>query len=47
MEFCLLDCHILGTVNMTTEVDLTELVLKVHLLTTRGHFPLRILGAQK
>jgi hypothetical protein len=39
MEFCLLDCLVLGTVNVTTEVDLMELVLKVHLLTARGHLP--------
>jgi hypothetical protein len=36
-----------GTVNVTVEVDLTELVLKVHLLAARGHSPLCILGAQK
>jgi len=47
MEFCLLDCLVLGTVNVTAEVDLTELVLKVHLLTARGHSPLCILGAEK
>ncbi len=47
MEFCLLDCLVLGTVNVTVEVDLTKLVLKVRLLTARGHSPLCILGAQK
>ncbi len=36
-----------GTVNVTVEVDLTELVLKVRLLAARGHSPLCILGAQK
>jgi hypothetical protein len=47
MDICLLDRLILGTVNVTTEVDLMELVLKVRLLTARGHSPLCILGAQK
>jgi len=47
MEFYLLDCLVLGTVNVTTEVDLMELVLKVRLFTARGHSPLCILGAQK
>jgi hypothetical protein len=47
MEFRLLDCLVLGTLNVTAEVDLTELVLKVRLLTVRGHSPLCILGAQK
>ncbi len=47
MEFCLLDCLVLGTVNVTGEVDLTELVLKVHLLTVCDLSPLCILGAQK
>jgi hypothetical protein len=47
MEFCLLDCLVLGTVNVTGEVDLTELVLKVHLLTVCELSPLCILGAQK
>jgi hypothetical protein len=47
MEFCLLDCLVLGTENVTGEVDLTELVLKVHLLTVCELSPLCILGAQK
>jgi hypothetical protein len=36
-----------GTVNVTVEVDLTELVPEVHLLAARGHFPLCILGAHR